>query len=71
MKTGLTLLTFLTLFTVNTFAQDLPHTLLGDYQTVMSLVYSVAFSPDGHAHSPVVGVGMPPSTCGTLTLPVR
>ena len=47
MKTSLTLLTLLTLFTVNTFAQDIPHTLLGDYQTVMRVVTSVAFSPDG------------------------
>ena len=44
MKT--TLLILLTLFAVNTFAQDIPHTLLGGHQTVTNVV-SVAFSPDG------------------------
>ncbi len=45
MKTNLTILILLTLFSLNTFAQDIAHTVLERYSG--SNVYSVAFSPDG------------------------
>ena len=44
MKTILTLLILLTLFSLNTFAQNLPHTILTGHR---GDIYSVAFSPDG------------------------
>ncbi|MCE2400672.1 T9SS type A sorting domain-containing protein [Candidatus Poribacteria bacterium] len=44
MKTALTLLIFLTVFSINIFAQESPHTVLERHS---GNVYSVAFSPDG------------------------
>ena len=44
MKTTLTLLIFFTLFSLSTFAQDLPHIVLREHT---GRVRSVAFSPDG------------------------
>ena len=44
MKAAVTILILLTVFSLNTFAQDLPYTTLEGHTTT---VYSVAFSPDG------------------------
>ena len=44
MKTTVTLIMFLTVFSLTTFAQDFPYTILEGHT---GYIYSVAFSPDG------------------------
>ena len=47
MKTPLILLTLLTVFSMHTFAQDFPHTVVLEKYKVSSFINSMSFSPDG------------------------